>query len=578
MHIERVPNRNSPPAVLLRQSYREGGKVRKRTLANLSKLPDEAVEGLKILLKGGTAINNLEEAFEIIRSRPHGHVAAVLGMLRKLEVEQLIEEERSRKRDLVVAMIVARVIDPSSKLATARGLNLETCVSTLGELLGVASADSDELYAAMDWLLERQGKIEKSLAQRHLEDGTLVLYDVSSTYFEGETCPLAQFGYSRDRKKGKLQIVFGLLCNAQGIPVAVEVFEGNTGDPSTLAVQIQKVRHRFGMKRVVFVGDRGLITEARINEELRNIEGLDWITALRAPQIRQLVEQEYLQLSLFDQQNLAEIQSPDYPGERLIACRNPLLAAERARKREELLQATEQELDKIVLATNREKRPLKGAAFIGLRVGKVLNRFKVAKHFHLEITDNSFRYERHSENIAAEAALDGLYVIRTSVSDELFDAQETVGAYKSLSTVERAFRSYKTIDLKVRPIGHRLAHRVRAHIFLCMLAYYVEWHLRNALAPILFDDEDKATADVLRDSVVSPARRSDQAKSKVQKKRTADDLPVHSFQTLLKDLATIVKNRVQPKLPTKSVTFDKITSPTPLQQKAFDLLGVSYFM
>lgn len=579
MHIERVPNRNSPPAVLLRQSYREGGKVRKRTLANLSKLPDEAVEGLKILLKGGTAINNLEEAFEIIRSRPHGHVAAVLGMLRKLEVEQLIEEERSRERDLVVAMIVARVIDPSSKLATARGLNLETCVSTLGELLGVASADSDELYAAMDWLLERQGKIEKSLAQRHLEDGTLVLYDVSSTYFEGETCPLAQFGYSRDRKKGKLQIVFGLLCNAQGIPVAVEVFEGNTGDPSTLAAQIEKVRHRFGLKRVVFVGDRGLITEARINEQLKNIEGLDWITALRAPQIRQLVEQEYLQLSLFDQQDLAEIQSPDYPGERLIACRNPLLAAERARKREELLQATEQELDKIVAATNREKRPLKGAALIGLRVGKVLNRFKVAKHFRLEITDNSFRYERHSENIAAEAALDGLYVIRTSVSDELFDSQETVRAYKSLSTVERAFRSYKTIDLKVRPIGHRLAHRVRAHIFLCMLAYYVEWHLRNALAPILFDDEDKATAEALRDSVVSPARRSDKAKSKVQKKRTAaDDLPVHSFQTLLKDLATIVKNRVQPKLPGKSVTFDKITCPTPLQQKAFDLLGLSYFM
>lgn len=578
MHIERVPNRNSPPAVLLRQSYREGGKVRKRTLANLSKLPDEAVEGLKILLKGGTAIDKLEEAFEIIRSRPHGHVAAVLGTLRKLELEQLIGSQRSRERDLVVAMIVARVIDPSSKLATARGLNPETCASTLGELLGVASANEDELYAAMDWLLEQQVYIETRLAQRHLEDGTLVLYDVSSTYFEGETCPLAQFGYSRDRKKGKLQIVFGLLCNAQGIPVAVEVFEGNTGDPSTLATQIEKVRHRFGLKRVVFVGDRGLITEARINEELKNIEGLDWITALRAPQIRQLVEQEYLQLSLFDQQDLAEIQSPDYPGERLIACRNPLLAAERARKREALLQATEQELNKVVAATNREKRPLKGAAAIGLRVGKVLNRFKMAKHFHLEITDNSFRYQRHSENIAAEAALDGLYVIRTSVSDKLFDSQETVRAYKSLSTVERAFRSYKTVDLKVRPICHRLANRVRAHIFLCMLAYYVEWHLRNALAPMLFDDEDKATVQALRKNVVSPAPRSDKAKNKVQKKRTTDDLPVHSFQTLLNDLATIVKNRVQPNLPGESVTFDKITCPTPLQQKAFDLLGVSYLM
>ena len=578
MHIERVPNRNSPPAVLLRQSYREGGKVRKRTLANLSKLPPEAVEGLKILLKGGTAIKNLEEAFEIIRSRPHGHVAAVLGMLRKLELEQLIDSERSRKRDLVVTMIVARVIDPSSKLATARGLNPETCVSTLGELLGVASADEDELYAAMDWLLERQGKIEKSLAQRHLEDGTLVLYDVSSTYFEGETCPLAQFGYSRDRKKGKLQIIFGLLCNAQGIPLAVEVFEGNTGDPTTLATQIEKVRHRFGWKRVVFVGDRGLITEARINEQLKNIEGLDWITALRAPQIRQLVEQEYLQLSLFDQQDLAEIQSLDYPGERLIACRNPLLAAERAKKREELLQATEQELDKVVAATNREKRPLSGAANIGLRVGKVLNRFKVAKHFHLEITDNSFRYERHAENIVTEAALDGLYVIRTSVSDELFDSQETVRAYKSLSTVERAFRSYKTVDLKVRPICHRLEGRVRAHIFLCMLAYYVEWHMRSSLAPILFDDEDSSLAEALRDSVVAPRKRSLKAQSKAQKKRTADDLPVHSFQTLLKDLATIVKNRVQPNLPGAKVTFDKITCPTPLQQKAFDLLEVSYLM
>jgi hypothetical protein len=465
MHIERVPNRNSPPAVLLRQSYREGGNVRKRTLANLSKLPPEAVEGLKILLKGGTAIDKLEDAFEITRSRPHGHVAAVLGTLKKLELEQLINSEPSRERDLVVAMIVARIIDPSSKLATAKGLNPQTCISTLGELLGVATSDEDELYAAMDWLLERQAEIETALARRHLQEGTLVLYDVSSTYFEGQTCPLAQFGYSRDRKKGKLQIVFGLLCNAQGIPVAVEVFEGNTGDPSTLAAQIEKVRHRFGLKRVVFVGDRGLITEARINEQLKNIEGLDWITALRAPQIRQLVEQEYLQLSLFDQQDLAEIQSPDYPGERLIACRNPLLAAERTRKREALLQATEQELDKVVAATIRDKRRLSGAANIGLRVGKVLNRFKI---------------------------------------------------------------------------------------------------------------EDKAIAEALRDSVVECASRSQTAKRKVQKKRTALDFPVHSFQSLLKDLATIVKNRVQAKLPGTQVTFDKITCPTPLQQKAFDLLGVSY--
>ncbi len=578
MHIERVPNRNSPPAVLLRQSYREGGKVRKRTLANLSKLPDETVEGLRILLKGGTAINKLEDAFEIIRSRPHGHVAAVLGTLLKLQLEQVIAGSRSRERDLVIAMIVARVIEPSSKLATARGLSPETCTSTLGELLGVANASEDDLYQAMDWLLERQADIETSLAQRHLEDGTLVLYDVSSTYFEGETCPLAQYGYNRDRKKGKLQIVFGLLCNAQGCPIAVEVFEGNTADPTTLAVQVEKVRHRFGLKRVVFVGDRGLITDARINEDLRTIEGLDWITALRAPQIKQLVEQEYLQLSLFDQQDLAEIQSPDYPGERLIACRNPLLAAERARKREELLLASSQELDKVVAATKRDQRPLKGAAQIGLRVGKILNRFHMAKHFHLVITDNSFSYELIRENIASEAALDGLYVIRTSVSDELFDSQGTVRAYKCLSRVERAFRSYKTVDLKVRPICHRWRERVRAHIFLCMLAYYVEWHMRSSLAPMLFDDEDKALAEALRDSVVAPAISSVKAQSKRQKKRTEDDLPVHSFQTLLKDLATIVKNRVQPKLPEARVTFDKITCPTPLQQKAFDLLGVSWVM
>lgn len=575
MHIERVPNRNSPPAVLLRQSYREGGKVRKRTLANLSKLPEEAVEGLRILLKGGTAVGKLEEAFEIVRSRPHGHVAAVLGTVRKLGLEQLIATERTRERELVVAMIVARIIDPRSKLATARGLNPETCLSTLGEMLGVANASEDELYEAMDWLLERQPVIETHLAHKHLEDGTLVLYDVSSTYFEGETCPLAQFGYNRDRKKGKLQIVFGLLCNAQGCPIAVEVFDGNTGDPTTLPAQIQKVRLRFGIKRVVFVGDRGVITDARINSDLKNVEGLDWITALRAPQIRELVEREYLQLSLFDEQDLAEIQSPDYPGERLIACRNPLLAQERACTREELLLATEQELDKIVLATQREKRRLVGAAQIGLRVGKVLNRFKMAKHFHLQIKDDSFSYERNSESIAAEAALDGLYVIRTSVSSEYLDSSNTVRAYKSLSHVEQAFRSYKTVDLKVRPICHRLANRVRSHIFLCMLAYYVQWHMRQALAPLLFDDEQKDNSCQLRDSVVAPARRSSAAKSKALHKRTASDLPVHSFQTLLADLATIAKNRVQPKLPKTQVTFDKITQPTVVQQRALDLLGVS---
>ena len=575
MHIERVPNRNSPPAVLLRQSYREGGKVRKRTLANLSKLPDETVQGLRILLKGGQAIQKLEDAFEIIRSRPHGHVAAVLGTLRKIGLEQIISADPTRERNLVVAMIVARIIGPNSKLATGRGLNPETCTSTLGELLGVARADSDELYAAMDWLLEQQGSIEQSLANKHLAEGTLVLYDVSSTYFEGETCPLAQFGYSRDGKKGKLQIIFGLLCNAQGCPVAVEVFEGNIADSTTLATQIEKVRTRFGIERVVFVGDRGILTQARINQELKTVEGLDWITALRAPQIRQLVEQEYLQLSLFDERDLAEISSPDYPGERLIACRNPLLAAERTKNREELLQATELELDKIVAAVQREKRPLKGAANIGLRVGKVLNRFKMAKHFRLEITENGFNYERDTVHIAAEAALDGIYVIRTSVSHELFEAGETVRAYKSFSTVERAFRSYKTVDLKVRPIHHRLAVRVRAHVFLCMLAYYVEWHMRSVLATLLFDDEQQLYSRLPDDSPVAPASRSPKALRKTHSKRTEDNFPVHSFGTLLADLATIVKNRVQPKLSKVEITFDKITCPTRLQQKALDLLGVS---
>jgi Transposase DDE domain len=578
MHIERVPNRNSPPAVLLRQSYRIDGKVRKRTLANLSKLPDETIEGLKILLKGGQAVKSLEDAFEIIRSRPHGHVAAVLGTIRKIGLDQIISASSSRERDLVLAMIVARIIDPSSKLATCRGLNPETCTSTLGELLGVALADSDELYAAMDWLLEFQPQIEHSLAQKHLSEGTLVLYDVSSTYFEGETCPLAQFGYNRDGKKGKLQIIFGLLCNAQGIPIAVEVFQGNMSDSMTLADQIEKVRTRFGIERVVFVGDRGILTSARIDQELKTLVGLDGITALRAPQIRELAAQDYIQLSLFDQQDLAEISSPDYPGERLIACRNPLLALERASKREELLQATELELDKIVAAVERTKRPLKGAANIGLRVGKVLNRFKMAKHFHLEITDNSFHYQRHEDSIAVEAALDGIYVIRTSVSQERFDSLETVRAYKNLSVVERAFRCCKTVDLKVRPIFHRLADRVRAHVFLCMLAYYVEWHMRQSLASLLFDHEDQGIETVQLDSPVAPARRARTALRKTASKRTPDNFPVHSFATLLADLATIVKNKVTAKLPDSIVTFDKITCPTPVQQKALDLLGVNLLL
>jgi len=572
MYIESVPNRKSPPAILLRESYRDEGKVKKRTICNLTGWAPAHVEGLRLVLQGGTVVPRFEDSLEVVRSRPHGHVAAVLGTARR-RVEGLLSARRCPERDRVMAMIVARVVNPRSKLATARALDSETLDSTLGELLGLETADADELYAALDWLLARQERIEQKLAARHLADGSLVLYDVTSTYFEGRCCPLARLGHSRDGKSGKLQIVFGLLCNADGCPVAVEVFEGNTSDPQTFSAQVQKVRRRFAIERVVWVGDRGMITEARIREDLRGEGGLDWITALRAPQIRELVANGALQLSLFDQQDLAEITSDEYPGERLIACRNPFLAEERARKREELLQATERELDKVVAATQRAKRPLRGQDRIGLRVGRALHRFKMAKHLRLHITDDAFHYERNPDSIAAEAALDGIYILRTSVPAEALDSQQTVSAYKSLAHVERAFRSYKSLDLKVRPIFHRLSHRVRGHLFLCMLAYYVEWHMRRALAPILFDDHNPRGARQRRASIVAPARRSPEAERKAARKRTDDGLPVHSFRTLLDDLRTIVQSRLQPQV-ADLPAFDKITRPTPLQQRAFDLLGV----
>ena len=573
MYIERVPNRNSPPAILLREAFREGHTVRKRTLANLSTWPPELVEGLQTLLRGGTAVKQLHDAFDIVRSRPHGHVAAVLGTLRHLDLERIIDPNPSPQRDLVVAMIVARLLDPRSKLATARGLNAETLAHTLGEALGLQAATADDLYYAMDWLLERQERIEKPLAARHLEDGSLVLCDVTSTYFEGRTCPLAHLGYSRDDKRGTLQIVFGLLCNHAGCPVAVEVFDGNTADPMTVAPQIAKLRQRFGLSRIVLVGDRGLLTEARIRDELQPVAGLDWITALRSSAIQQLVSTGALQLSLFDQRDLAQITSPDYPGERLVVCKNPLLAAERARKRADLLHATERELEKIVTATQRPKRRLKGQDKIGLRVGRVLQRFKMAKHFQVTITEAEFTYGRDEERIAQEAALDGVYIIRTSVPDTTLDAEDTVRAYKALSEVERAFRSYKTVDLRVRPIYHYLADRVRAHVLLCMLAYYVEWHMRQALAPMLFDDDNKAAAEAQRASVVAPAQPSAKARRKASRQRTDAGEPVHSFQTLLADLATIVKNRIEPKI-AGAQPFDQVTRPTPLQQKVLDLLRV----
>jgi len=455
---------------LLRRSYRDGKKVKHETVGNVSHLPMHVIDLIRRALKGESFVC-AEESFECVRSLPHGHVVAVLGTLKKLGLDKIIASRRSRMRDLVMAMIVARIIDPRSKLAIARGLSEQTAFSTLGEVLSVVSASEDELYAAMDWLLPRQNKIEEQLARRHLADGTLVLYDVTSSYFEGRTCPLAKLGHNRDGKKGKLQIVIGLLCSREGRPVAVEVFDGNTGDPTTVVPQIEKIRERFGLTRVVLVGDRGMITSARIREDLATVEGLGWITAIRAPAIRTLLRKGAVERSLFDEVDLAEISSEDYPGERLIVCRNPLLAAERARKRKELLEATEQELEKIVVATQRKSRRLKGEDKIALRVGKVRNKYKMGKHFELEITSDSFGYHRKVEQIAEEASLDGFYVIRTNVPAEELGPTETVTVYKGLSVVERAFRSMKTMDLKVRPIHHRLVDRVRSHVLLCMLAY-----------------------------------------------------------------------------------------------------------
>jgi hypothetical protein len=573
MYIATIPNRSSPPAILLRESYRQGGKVKSRTLANLTHWPPAQLDALRRVLRGEVLVAP-EDAFEIVRSLPHGHVAAVLGTVRRLGFDHLIAAKTSGYRALVLAMIVARILDPQSKLATARGLGLDTASTSLGHTLGVETADADALYTAMDWLLRRQPQIEAALATRHLSEGTLALYDLTSTYFEGHTCPLAQFGHSRDGKKGKVQIVFGLVCNAEGCPVAVEVFEGNTGDPTTVASVITKLRERFHLRRVVLVGDRGLLTDARIREELKPVEGLDWITALRGPTIRQLVENGALDLRRFAQTDLVALTAPSYPEERLIACRNAPLAAERARKREDLLQATERELDKIVHATTRAQRRLTGQDKIALRVGKVRNRFKMGKHFGLEITDERFSYARDTQSIAAEAALDGVYVLWTSVAADTLTPGDTVRAYKSLAVVERAFRSLKTVDLHVRPIGHRLAERVRAHVFLCMLAYYIEWHLRQALAPLLFDDDDKAAGEAQRASVVAPAQRSPRAQRKARTKRTEAGMPVHSFQTVLQDLATVTKNQIRfSQSPTETTWM--FATPTPLQQRALDLLQVS---
>lgn len=575
MYIETVRNRNSPPCILLRESYREDGKVHKRTLANLTKMPTELIDGLRGLLKGGDVTGIAEDSFDIVRTLPYGHVAATLGTLKKLGLDQLLARTPCRERDLVVAMIVCRIVNPGSKLAATRELDARTASDALGLECGLGKVSEDDLYAAMDWLLERQDRIESTLARRHLKDGTLVLYDLTSSYFEGKTCPLARRGYSRDGKKGKLQIEYGLLCDREGRPIAVEVFEGDRADPATVGSQVQKLRERFGLNRVVLVGDRGMLTEARIREDLKPEEGMDWISALRGPAIRKLLEQETIQPSLFDERDMVELHSDAFPGERLMACRNPFLAERRARKREELLAATEEKFQEVRAATERARNPLRGKDKIGLRVGKLLNRYKVGKHFSLTITDTGFAYERRQNKIREEAALDGIYVVRTSLPEESMTAEETVLAYKSLSAVENAFRSMKTVDLKVRPIYHRSEPRVRAHIFLCMLAYYVEWHMRQKLAPLLFVDDEKEEAQKLRSSVVQQAQRSDKATRKALTKETEDGLPVHSFQSLLKDLATIAINQVAPRLP-KAKSFYKTTLPAYHQKMAFKLLGLRF--
>ena len=556
---------------LLRRTYREGKQVKHQTLGNLSHLPADIIEMIRVRLRGGSAVLHTAEGLRILRTLPHGHVAAVLGTLRKIGLDGIISSRGCYERTVAIAAIVARVIEPRSKLATARDIAEETASSSLGVELGLEGISEDHIYKAMDWLLARQGRIEDKIAARHLKDGSLLLYDVSSSYYTGRRCPLAFFGHNHAGKKGFPQIVYGLLCNADGCPIAVEVFKGNTADTKTLSSQIEKVRSRFGIKRVIFVGDRGMITTKRIEEEFRGVEGLDWITALRSEAIKRLAEQKVIELSLFDERDMAEVTSPEYPGERLIVCRNPLLAQERARTREELLKATEAELEKIAAGTRREKRPLRGSAAIGLRVGKVINRYKMSKHFVRDITDTSFSYRRDERSIAEEAALDGFYVLRTSVNEEVLSAQSTVRAYKDLAKVERAFRCLKSIDLKVHPINHRLEDRVRAHVFLCMLAYYVEWHMRGKLAPLLFDDEEKALAESLRNSIVAPAQRSPSAKRKERTKRTAAGMPVHSFHTLLDDLRTLAKNRVRI---AEHDEFYMLTEPTKLQAQAFKLLGV----
>jgi transposase len=563
MHIHIVPNRGSPPTVLLRESYREGSKVCKRTLANLSSLSTAQVEAIRAALAGHT-VQLSPQSLEITASRPHGHVHAVALAMQRLDFASLLGSKPSRECELVLAMVAARIVAPHTKLATTRWWH----TTTLASDFGVAEANEDDLYAAMDWLLARQDAIQKKLSRRHLSEGGLVLYDLSSSYFEGTTCPLAKLGHNRDGKKGLLQVNYGLLTDARGCPVAVSVHEGNVADSATFLPEVQRLREQFGIEQLVMVGDRGMISSKAI-AELRDMQGIDWLTALKNASIRTLVEQGQLQLGLFDERNLLEISSPDYPHERLVACRNPQLAKLRALKREELLLATEKNLQQIKDRVDAGR--LKKADAIGLAAGKVVNQYKVAKHFELAIGDNSFTFERKREAIAAEAALDGIYIIRTSVDAARMDAADCVRNYKALANVERAFRSLKTVDLKVRPIHHRTADRVRAHILLCMLAYYVEWHMREAWRELMFSDIDQA-AKATRDPV-APAQRSPLALDKVASRTVDDGTPAHSFSTLMAELSSIVRNTCRtPSAGLESPMFDIVTTPNPTQRHALDLI------
>jgi hypothetical protein len=574
MYVAVVPNRSSRPAILLRESYRDGGRVKNRTLANLSDWSPERVETLRAALRGDKLVP--AESMEIVRALPHGHVAAAFGVARQIGLDELLPDGPERQRNLALALIVERLIDPAAKLATARALDETTATNSLGVTLGLGEVKANEVYAALDWLGMAQPSIEDALARRHLCDGTLVLYDVSSSYVEGRCCELAAFGHSRDHRSDKMQIVYGLLCSPDGCPIAIEVFEGNTGDPSTVGNQIAKLKERFGLKRIVMVGDRGMITDARIRDDLKPA-GIDWITALRAPSIQQLAAEDGpLQLSFFDERDLAEIKSEKlFPGERLIVCKNHALAEERRRKRNELLDATEQDLKTIQKRIVRKRKPLRGAGEIGRAVGAVIGRRKVGKHFSITITDDQLSFTRDHAAITKEAALDGFYVLRTNVPAEAIDTADTVRAYKSLARVERAFRCLKTTDLEIRPIYHWVNPRVRAHVFLCMLAYYLEWHMRQALAPMLFEDHDRTAGEALRSSPVAKAEPSPAAERKAKKKRTDDGQPVHSFRTLLADLATLTRNIVRfGNTPETAV----LASPTEIQQRVFDLLGVKLQM